>query len=205
MLLAINTVTDKVELNLWDLESKSLINSMIWEKDQNESEKILPNIVTILNQKNLNLADLKQILVINGPGSFVSLRLGVLIANTLAKNLKDIELFSLNTFEYLSLAESDLVILDAGGTDLYIYNCNLKNFEIISLNQALEKIKNFKNQTILIESKFKEKFKIEKIKEKLSLEQALKQLIRKGYLKDFKITNPPLEVNYVKNPSIQMD
>ena len=64
-----------------------------------ESEKLLPMVDKVLKKSKVNLKDLKKILVIAGPGSFTSLRIGIAVANTLAFSLK-IPVVSFKTDEF---------------------------------------------------------------------------------------------------------
>ncbi len=53
-----------------------------------QSEKLLANIEKILSFANCQLANVRGIIVIKGPGGFTSLRIGVVTANTLAWSLQ---------------------------------------------------------------------------------------------------------------------
>lgn len=59
------------------------------------STVIMPTIDSILKENSISVHDLKQIIVVNGPGSFTGVRLGVTIAKMLAFTLKiDIKVLS---------------------------------------------------------------------------------------------------------------
>lgn len=51
---------------------------------KNRNDKILLGIDKILNKRKIKLNSLKGIIVVNGPGSFAGIRVGLSVANTLA-------------------------------------------------------------------------------------------------------------------------
>jgi len=62
-------------------------NIEVEESTSGHSEKAMPMIDLMLKKSNINPTDLSEILVINGPGSFTGVRIGVTIAKTLAFSL----------------------------------------------------------------------------------------------------------------------
>jgi len=54
---------------------------------QNHSVLVMPMIDNILNSNSITTKDLNEIIVVNGPGSFTGVRIGVVIAKTLAYTL----------------------------------------------------------------------------------------------------------------------
>ena len=52
--------------------------------NQNHSITTMPIIIKTLEEASITIQDINQILVVNGPGSFTGVRLGVTIAKTLA-------------------------------------------------------------------------------------------------------------------------
>lgn len=68
------------------------------ENNLSSSEIAIPALVFLLKQKNINIKDISDIIVVNGPGSFTGERLGVTIAKTLAYTL-DIPIRSITSLE----------------------------------------------------------------------------------------------------------
>lgn len=58
------------------------------EIDTRKAQAILPMIDEILNKHELKVSDLSSIEVVEGPGSYTGLRVGIAIANALAFSLK---------------------------------------------------------------------------------------------------------------------
>lgn len=55
--------------------------------DNHLSERLLPLIEKTINSVNLDISDINNIVVANGPGSFTGVRIGVTVAKTLAYSL----------------------------------------------------------------------------------------------------------------------
>lgn len=83
MTLYINTVNhDEIIIELRDADS-ILVNKKI-SAPRAQAEKLLPAINKLLKLKKIKLTQLQKIIVANSGGSFTSLRIGVITANTLA-------------------------------------------------------------------------------------------------------------------------
>lgn len=83
--LFIDTHDSEIVIGLFDgdklLDEKRKVSS------RNHSDYTMPMIERILKENKFNVHDLDEILVVNGPGSFTGVRLGVTIAKTLAYTL----------------------------------------------------------------------------------------------------------------------
>jgi len=86
MILFINTATDDKEISL--IKNKKIIKKIIFQKRFGEAENLLLMIDKLLKEGKTKIKDLKRIIAVKGPGNFTSLRIGILIANTLAYTLK---------------------------------------------------------------------------------------------------------------------
>ena len=82
MYLFINNLgQNKIVLGLFQSRQK-----VFWLKlktQQNKSENLLSGIDRLLNQNKKTLKALNGIIVVNGPGSFTGIRVGLSVANTL--------------------------------------------------------------------------------------------------------------------------
>ena len=70
------------------LSGGKLIDSIIEENDNHLSEKFLPMIERIIAKNQLQIDNIDAIYVINGPGSFTGVRIGVTTAKVMAWGLK---------------------------------------------------------------------------------------------------------------------
>lgn len=82
--LYIDTHSNQIELVLFQNETffRKTINGHL-----NHSSVIIPLIQELLLELSISIHDLTDIIVINGPGSFTGVRLGVTVAKTLAYTL----------------------------------------------------------------------------------------------------------------------
>lgn len=79
----------------------------------NEAEKLLPEIAKLIKESKKGLADLRGVIVVNGPGGFSALRIGVAVANAMAYALK-IPVASVKLSEFNNLKE----LIEIGETRL---------------------------------------------------------------------------------------
>jgi tRNA threonylcarbamoyl adenosine modification protein YeaZ len=113
------------------------------------SSKLLPIIDEGLRGNNLNLKDINKIFVINGPGSFTGIRVGVTVAKTIAWALKK-EIIPLSSLELIATTNTSkkyiVPMIDARRNNAFagIYDNNLnciKEDKLISI----EEISNLNN------------------------------------------------------------
>lgn len=80
------------------------------------SEEALPSIVGLFNERNLKATDIDKIIVVNGPGSFTGIRIGITIAKVFAWSL-NIPITTISALEAMSLSSKTnmlhVPILDA--------------------------------------------------------------------------------------------
>ena len=83
--LFIDTHSGLITVALYD--GKNIIEK-IQESEYSHAKYLASMISDILNENNLSVKDIKDIVAINGPGSFTGLRIGLSAAKTLAYTLK---------------------------------------------------------------------------------------------------------------------
>lgn len=94
MILFIDTHDELITIGLKN-EDKLYIKTKLSE--YSHSIFTMPMIEELFKENNLNVKDLKKIIVVNGPGSFTGIRIGVSIAKTMAYALN----ISINTISSL--------------------------------------------------------------------------------------------------------
>lgn len=136
LILAINTASTKTAIAL--IDKKVLEKS--WKSKNNEAEKLLPLIATLLKKSKKKFSDIKKVIVVKGPGSFTGLRIGVTVANTIAY-LNNCELYGIDTFEYWrSINKETALLIYAGSGGVYasIGNKKPELINIPDLNKFLK-------------------------------------------------------------------
>ena len=86
MTLYIDT-TNRQSATLKLMDDESLIDTVEFDTYRKLSDSLLAQIITLLDKNNVSKADLTQIKVNQGPGSFTGTRVGVAVANALAFGL----------------------------------------------------------------------------------------------------------------------
>lgn len=80
--LLIDTHFTKVILVLY--KDDNIIKVIVEESNQSHSIITMPLIRELLKENNLDINEINQIVVVNGPGSFTGVRIGVTIAKTIS-------------------------------------------------------------------------------------------------------------------------
>ena len=83
--LFISTFDKLITIGLF--KNGEILEELEKESSRNHSEFVMPMIDSILNNNNIDTSYLNEIIVVNGPGSFTGVRIGVTIAKTLAYTL----------------------------------------------------------------------------------------------------------------------
>ncbi len=136
-------------------------NNIVFEKKiesiNEHSTYAMPTIESLFNEQNIKPNDISNIMVINGPGSFTGLRIGVTIAKVYAWsfNLKLIPVSSLKAYA-LSYNNYDyyISVIDARRGFVYasIYDKNYNEVideQYISVEELYKKIKTLNNYLLI--------------------------------------------------------
>ena len=83
--LFISTYNELVIIGL--LKDKKLISKKEKVSYSGHSVILVPTIEEILKEQNIDTSDLSEVIVVNGPGSFTGIRLGITVAKTLSFTL----------------------------------------------------------------------------------------------------------------------
>ena len=121
------------------VEDNKLISSISEEYGQNLSEVALPKIASMFERNNLNPKDIQKIIVVNGPGSFTGIRIGITIAKIYAWSL-NIEITTITSLEAMAVSSNKnlihIPILNARRG--YVYSAIYDNDKIILRPQHIK-------------------------------------------------------------------
>lgn len=79
--LFLDTASSKMIVALY--KDNTLLDKIEEDNDNKLSERLLPTISKIISTNNLTVKHIHEIIVVNGPGSFTGIRIGVTVAKTM--------------------------------------------------------------------------------------------------------------------------
>ena len=114
------------------VEDDKVLSEIKEEFEQSLSKMALPRIVSMFEKNNLKPIDIDKIIVVNGPGSFTGIRIGLTIAKVYAWSL-DIPITTILSLEAMAISSSKVgfhvPILNARRgyvfTAIYDSSCNV--------------------------------------------------------------------------------
>ena len=141
--LLVDTSTSNVTISI--LSDNKVVCNYIKKIDSDMSSKILPIIDNLLKDNQLRLEQIDKIFVVNGPGSFTGVRIGITICKTIAWALKK-DIITLSSLELMATTKTEkkylVPMIDArrGNAFAGIYdnelNC-VKNDQLININELI--------------------------------------------------------------------
>ena len=142
------------------LEDSNIIAEIKEKLDNNLSVYTLPKIEEMLKNNNIDINSIEKIIVVNGPGSFTGIRIGLTITKTLAwaRNIPIIPISSLEAMSLSAEEDYDYVVPVIDARRGYVYasiydNQNDKfvmNEKYISLNVLLVALSNIEGTITFI-------------------------------------------------------
>lgn len=171
-------------------EEDKLISEVKKEFGHSLSEEALPSIVSMFEENNIKPTDIDKIIVVNGPGSFTGIRIGITIAKIYAWSLK-IPITTITSLEAMMLSSKEnschVPLIDARRKYVFAaiydnkYQQILKpqHIKIEELQQKLQEIDNYKVIT---------KDELEEFEDKEDYDPDLLRII--NYYKDKEPINP---------------
>ncbi|MDD5770234.1 MAG: hypothetical protein PHE25_04635 [Candidatus Gracilibacteria bacterium] len=115
MNIFLDTLSPKNILILFD-DNKNILQKYLFDVRLNESTKLIEEFDNFLKQNNLNYNDLKNIIVVNGPGSFTGIRTTILLVNTINFIIKG----NITTLTYFDLFENYPIIKTSSKRDSFL-------------------------------------------------------------------------------------
>jgi tRNA threonylcarbamoyl adenosine modification protein YeaZ len=152
LVLAINTATARTAIALIKKTGKETetLYANAWDSQHDEAEKLLPEIKKILKKKSAD-----AIFVVEGPGAFTSLRVGVTAANVLAYVL-GAPIYAVSTFDLLrasihkSYKKNTMLIMRGGGDFIAVLPPNRKKEKRIGKNDLGKFVKKLKSVSFAV-------------------------------------------------------
>lgn len=106
--LFLDTASTNIVIAIYrDLEE---VFTLIEKNDNHLSERLLPNIKQAFQTIQLKITDVDRIYVVNGPGSFTGVRIGVTVAKTMAWALKK-DIVPISELEFLATTDRDETVV----------------------------------------------------------------------------------------------
>lgn len=156
--LFISTYDKLINISL--LKDGKLINTLEDISKQNHSVLVMPMIESILKSNKITTNDLNELIVVNGPGSFTGVRIGVVIAKTLAYTL-NIPIKTITSLECILVSNKSnknklATISDTKGKYVGYFNKDneiLEEFKYLKTSEFEEYIKD-KKEYLITDNKF---------------------------------------------------
>ena len=162
MILVIDTSTRNASVGL--INKDQVLKEINWFSPKNHSIELLPNIKTLFDDSGQKQSKLNCVFVVNGPGSFSAIRVGVSVAKAISTTLS-ISLIGINSLQvefepFKSQNKNCWAIIPAGKLKYYVgifstsdYNVNEPpEMTVMNHQELIEKIPN--NTSICGEAAF---------------------------------------------------
>lgn len=147
-ILLIDTSTSNLTVSI--IENNEVLYNYKEKIITDMSSKIMPIIDSGLKLLNLNVSDIDKVFVVNGPGSFTGIRVGVTVAKTIAWALKK-DIVPISSLELMATTDTDkkyiVPMIDARRGNVFtgIYdkdlNC-IKEDKLINLEEFTKDLDN---------------------------------------------------------------
>ena len=197
--------TSSSDVSIAIIKDKNILASICKETPNEHSIYTVKYLDDILKESNLNPEDIDKIMIVNGPGSFTGVRIGVTVAKTYAYLLKK-DIITISSLKMLALStDHDYImsLIDAKHDNYYIGLYDKDNNEIIKeqfihIDKLLEIINKYNPKLVSDNDIIINNIKVPK--------QELDFVKIVEYYKDNKTLNPHSVVpNYLKLPQALED
>lgn len=197
--------TSSSDVSIAIIKDKNILASICKETPNEHSIYTVKYLDDILKESNLNPEDIDKIMIVNGPGSFTGVRIGVTVAKTYAYLLKK-DIITISSLKMLALSTNHdyiMSLIDAKHDNYYIGLYDKDNNEIIKeqfihIDKLLEIINKYNPKLVSDNNIIINNIKVPK--------QELDFVKIVEYYKDNKTLNPHSVVpNYLKLPQALED
>lgn len=197
--LYINTATKENHIAL--IRDNELLIENKWLSNRDETQKLLVSIEELLKTHKKSFDDLTHLFIINGPGGFTSLRVGITIANTISYltkcKISSNTLFELRAFEIDPKIKDYIIVHSATKREIFIegkgkYTNNYNDINTQNFNEFLNFLSNNKKTPIIGEliPEHKEQIKTTSTVLQEPDQKAFLELISKAKWKENMIIEP---------------
>jgi tRNA threonylcarbamoyladenosine biosynthesis protein TsaB len=150
------------------LENGKVLAEKSWPAQKDEAEKIIPALQRLLKKHKRALRDVNEVFVVNGPGPFTGLRVGVTVANALAWSTGS-RIKTATAFEYLRatipkrLQQKTAIVIKAGGEYVAVMLPKSKKAKLVKTAELVKVLTKAKIRHILPEMKAPDIRKLQKM------------------------------------------
>ena len=124
--LLIDTHSDIIRMVLYK-EQKVFVKKEI-TTERKHSSATMPILVEVLNEAHIEIEEVKELIVVNGPGSFTGVRIGVTIAKTLAYTLNiPIKVMSSLLIKAVSIPHEKINIIEREKNGVFLATFDKEN------------------------------------------------------------------------------
>ena len=134
----LNVSTIDKNINIFIQENDNIIDFIKSDKTNSQAELLVYLVEELFKKTNLSYEDIDCFSVINGPGSFIGIKVGVSFIKAIKSVYKNKKFIVNNVFDILSFNEQyDYILLKADLKNYYIKDKN-NNIDIISSFENIE-------------------------------------------------------------------
>ena len=172
------------------VENNKILAEIKEEFGQNLSEVALPKIVELFDKTNLKAKDINKIIVVNGPGSFTGIRIGITIAKVYAWSL-NIPITTISSLEAMAISSENeklhIPMINARRGYVYgaIYDSSYKEIlkpQQIELDKLMKYLNDKEDYEIISNDNFDDEIKRERY------DPSILKIV--NYFKDKETINP---------------
>ena len=172
------------------VENNKILAEIKEEFGQNLSEVALPKIVELFDKTNLKAKDINKIIVVNGPGSFTGIRIGITIAKDYAWSL-NIPITTISSLEAMAISSENeklhIPMINARRGYVYgaIYDSSYKEIlkpQHIELDKLMKYLNDKEDYEIISNDNFDDEIKRERY------DPSILKIV--NYFKDKETINP---------------
>lgn len=149
--LLIDGCLDYLELAV--IKDETIVDSSFEIQEKNLTKILNPSIAFIIEKNNLEKENLESIYIVNGPGSFTSVKSVVLFGNTFKKVFQNVDLYFLNSTQWNTTQEDEIVLIDAKTKLFYVGANNIEKPFLIQSDEIDKLTNKYKKYFYSLETK----------------------------------------------------